>query len=144
MPYHLIVGGGLGRRSVVNGSRRKKMKGQETDQCRTEVKGYSVRRSPRALVSIPVVIRGTDKQGYAFEEDTQTLQVSKYGALISSVHELEEGSILQLRLKRDEHWSEFRVAWISSENDTLGHVGIEFVQSTSFFGVSFLEEDWAS
>jgi hypothetical protein len=119
------------------------MKGQEADQCRTEVKGYTVKRSPRALANIPVVIKGTDKQGCAFEEDTQTFQVSKYGALISSVHELQEGSILQLRLKRDEHWSEFRVAWIGSENDTLGHVGIEFVQSTSLFGVSFRGEDWA-
>jgi hypothetical protein len=119
------------------------MKGQEADQCRTEVKGYTVTRSPRALVNIPVVIKGTDKQGYAFEEDTQTLQVSKYGALISSVHDLQEGSILQLRLKRDEHWSDFRVVWTSSEDDTLGRVGIEFVQATSFFGVPLREGDWA-
>jgi PilZ domain len=119
------------------------MKDEEARQGGTEVKGYAMRRSPRALVSIPVVIKGTDKHGYAFEEDTHTFQISKYGARIFSVHELEENSILQLRLKSSEQSSHFRVVWISRENDTLGQVGVEFVQSTSFFGVSFREEDWA-
>jgi len=51
--------------------------------------------------------------------------------------------MLQLRLKSSEHWSDFRVVWISGENDTKGHVGIEFVQSTNFFEVSFQGNDWA-
>jgi len=65
------------------------MKDEEAHQGGTEVKGYAIRHIPRALVSIPVVIKGTDKKGYAFEEETQTFQVSKYGARIFSIHELE-------------------------------------------------------
>ena len=119
------------------------MDDEEARQGGVEVKGYAIRRSPRALVSIPVVIKGTDKHGYSFEEDTHTFQVSKYGACIFSIHELEENSMLQLRLKSSEHWSNLRVVWISRENDTMGHIGIEFVQSTNFFGVSFQGDDWA-
>jgi len=119
------------------------MKDEEAHQGGIEVKGYAMRRSPRALVSIAVAIKGTDKHGYSFEEDTHTFQISKYGARIFSIHELKEDSILQLRLKSGEHWSDLRVVWIGRETETMGHVGIEFVQSTSFFGVSFQGEDWA-
>ena len=62
-----------------------------------EVKGYVLRRSPRAMVKIPVVIKGVDKHGYEFEEETETYVVSKYGARVSSVHEIEVDDILQFR-----------------------------------------------
>ena len=108
-----------------------------------DVKGYVLRRSPRAMVRIPVVIRGIDQNGYEFEEETETFVVSKYGARIFSVHELGEDSILQVRIKSSEHWSDFRIVWIGSqEDDSLGHVGIEFIQTTDFFGVIFPGEDW--
>jgi hypothetical protein len=41
------------------------------------VKGYVLRRSPRAMVKIPVVIKGIDKHGYEFEEETETYVVSR-------------------------------------------------------------------
>ena len=108
-----------------------------------DVKGYVLRRSPRAMVRIPVVIRGIDKNGYEFEEETETFVVSKYGARIFSVHELEEDSILQVRIKSSEHWSDFRIVWIGTQEDnSLGHIGIEFIQTTDFFGVIFPGEDW--
>jgi hypothetical protein len=95
------------------------------------------------MVKIPVVIKGVDKQGYEFEEQTETFVVSKFGARIFTVHELEEDAVLQLKLKSSEHWSEFRVAWIGrQDDDSLGHIGIEFIQATNFFGVSFPGEDW--
>jgi hypothetical protein len=92
------------------------MDDEEARQGRIEVKGYAIRRSPRALVNIPVVIKRTGKHGYSFEEDTHTFQVSKYGACIFSIHELEEDSMLQLGLKSSEHWLDFHVVWISREN----------------------------
>lgn len=108
-----------------------------------DVKGYVLRRSPRAMVRIPVVIKGVDKNGYEFEEETETYVVSKYGARVYSVHELEEDSILQLRLKSSERWSDFRIVWIGKEEEnSLGHIGIEFIQTTDFFGVIFPGEDW--
>ena len=89
-----------------------------------DVKGYLLRRSPRAMVKIPVVIKGVDKNGYEFEEETETFVVSKFGARIFSVHEVEEDSVLQLRLKASDEWSDFRVAWIGrQDDDAVGHIG---------------------
>jgi hypothetical protein len=120
------------------------MKAKESNlENSSDVKGYVLRRSPRAMVRIPVVIKGIDKHGYEFEEETETFVVSKYGARVFSVHELEEESILQVRLRSSERWSDFRIVWIGTEEDnSLGHVGIEFIQTTDFFGVIFPGEDW--
>ena len=97
------------------------------------------------MVKIPVVIRGTDKHGYEFEEQTETFMVSKYGARIFTVHELEEEAILKLRLQGSEQWTDFRVAWIGSEEaQSGGHIGVEFIQTTNFFGVTFPQEDWGA
>ena len=107
------------------------------------VKGYVLRRSPRAMVKVSVNIKGRDKHGYEFEEETETFIVSKYGARVFTVQELEVDAVLKLRLKTSEEWSEFRVVWIGTEeNNTMGHVGIEFIHTTNFFGVTFPEEDW--
>jgi PilZ domain len=108
-----------------------------------DVKGYVLRRSPRAMVKIPVVIKGVDKGGYEFEEETETYVVSKYGARVSSVHQVEVDAILKLRLRDSQNWSDFRVVWIGNDgDDTAGGVGIEFIQATHFFGVKFPGEDW--
>jgi len=108
-----------------------------------EVKGYVLRRSPRAMVKIPVIIKGVDKHGYEFEEETETFVVSKFGARVFTVHELADDAILELRLKSSEEWSQFRVVWLGrQEDDSLGHIGVEFIQTTDFFGVVFPGEDW--
>ncbi|MCI0419463.1 MAG: hypothetical protein L0387_15780 [Acidobacteria bacterium] len=108
-----------------------------------EVKGYVLRRSPRAMVKIPVVIQGVDKHGYEFEEETETFVVSKFGARVFTVHEVDEDAVLHVRLKSSEEWSQFRVVWLGrQEDETLGHIGIEFIQTSNFFGVIFPGEDW--
>ena len=108
-----------------------------------EVKGYVLRRSPRAMVKIPVVLRGIDKHGYEFEEETETFVVSKFGARVFTVHELVEDTVLELRLKSSNEWSQFRIAWLGrQEDDSLGHIGLEFIHTTDFFGVAFPGEDW--
>ncbi len=119
------------------------MREQSSSPPTREVKGYVLRRSPRAMVKIPVVIKGTDKHGFEFEEETETFVVSKFGARVFTVHELEEDCLLKLRLKSSDEWSKFRVAWVGRhEDDNPGHVGIEFVHTTDFFGVNFPGEDW--
>jgi hypothetical protein len=116
---------------------------QNKSSSSNEIKGYVLRRSPRAMVKIPVVIQGVDKKGNEFEEETETFVVSKYGARVFSIHELEEDTVLKLRLKTSDQWSDFRVAWIGrQEDDSLGHIGIEFMQTSNFFGVIFPGEDW--
>ena len=107
------------------------------------VKGYVLRRSPRAMVKIPVVIKGVDRHGYSFEEETETFVVSKFGARVFTVHELAEDAVLELRLKSSAEWSQFSVVWLGrKEDDSLGHIGVELLQATHFFGVTFPGEDW--
>jgi len=119
------------------------MRFREEVAATREVKGYVLRRSPRAMVKIPVTIKGVDKHGYEFEEETETFVVSKFGARVFTVHELAEDSILELRLKSSEEWSQFRIVWLGrQEDDSLGHIGVEFIQATNFFGVVFPGEDW--
>jgi hypothetical protein len=125
--------------------RFRKMIDNEIRTPNHEVKGYVLRRSPRAMVKLPIVIRGIDKHGYEFEEETETFMVSKYGARIFTVHELEENAVLKLRLKNSEDWTDFRIAWVGSEEaKSGGHIGIEFIQTTNFFGVLFPHEDWGA
>jgi hypothetical protein len=115
----------------------------EVQPSKKDVKGYVLRRSPRAMVKIPIVIQGIDRHGYKFEEETETFIVSKYGARVFTIHELQENDTLRLRLKDSGHWTEFRVAWIGTEESkSAGHIGLEFIQATNFFGVLFPQEDW--
>jgi hypothetical protein len=120
-----------------------RLREEGTTAASREVKGYVLRRSPRAMVKIPVIIKGVDKHGYEFEEETETFVVSKFGARVFTVHELAADAVLELRLKSSDEWSRFRIVWLGrQEDDSLGHVGLEFIQTTNFFGVVFPGEDW--
>ena len=119
------------------------MKEEVLSQHQKKIKGYVSRRSFRALVKIPVIITGKDKHGVEFKDETETCEVSKYGARIYLPRDLKEDTILKLCLKESKAWRDVRVVWLGSEeNTTKGHVGIEFVEATNFFGVVFPEEDW--
>ena len=120
-----------------------RLREESSSAATREVKGYVLRRSPRAMVKIPVTIKGVDKQGYEFEEETETFVVSKFGARVFTVHELAEDAVLELRLNSSDEWSQLRVVWLGrQEDDSLGHIGLEFIQTTNFFGVVFPVEDW--
>ena len=120
-----------------------RLREEGTTAASREVKGYVLRRSPRAMVKIPVIIKGVDKHGYEFEEETETFVVSKFGARVFTVHELVADAVLELRLKSSDEWSQFRIVWLGRQEDnSLGQIGLEFIQTTNFFGVVFPCEDW--
>ncbi len=49
---------------------------------------HSKRRSPRIRLQVPVFVRGTDASGLEFIELTKTLNISAFGACITSGHVL--------------------------------------------------------
>src|SRR5579859_2966627 len=51
----------------------------------------ALRRSDRVALVIPIRVRGTDSQGQPFDEKSQTLVISRHGALIVLVRPLAEG-----------------------------------------------------
>jgi hypothetical protein len=98
--------------------------------------GRHLRRSPRKIATIPVTI-SSERIGGAWEENTETLLLSRHGAMVSCKHAAKAGETI--RLKREDTGQEIdaRVAWQrSSANDEL-RVGVEFVASENFWGL-----DW--
>ncbi|MHB8654199.1 MAG: PilZ domain-containing protein [Terriglobia bacterium] len=51
----------------------------------------ALRRSDRVALVIPIRVRGTDSQGQPFDEKSQTLVISRHGALIAFARPLAEG-----------------------------------------------------
>ena len=58
----------------------------------------STRRSPRLPLQVPVFVRGTDASGTEFIELTKTLNISAFGACITSQHILRPNQTVQLTI----------------------------------------------
>jgi hypothetical protein len=98
--------------------------------------GSYLRRSPRKSASIPVRI-SCDKLGSAWEEQTQTVLLSRYGASLRCGHSAKPGERVQLeRLDTGERVLG-QVAWQRSAENDGARIGIEFVDSENFWGL-----DW--
>ncbi len=99
----------------------------------------SRRRSSRILLRLSVTISGADAKARPFEEKTETVEVSKYGAKLRLAHELKVGSLLKLARPDTERKSEFRVVFQGPPDASSGRreTGIEFVGVDGFWGVQF-------
>jgi hypothetical protein len=65
---------------------------------RIGVEAPSTRRSPRIRLQVPVFIRGTDASGSDFIELTKTLNISAFGACITSEHVLRPDQTIHLTI----------------------------------------------
>jgi hypothetical protein len=99
--------------------------------------GCHLRRSPRKTATIPVRI-SSEKIGGSWEEDTETVLVSRYGALVRCKHVAKAGETLQMVRADTGDKVLARVAWQrpSSQNDV--RIGVEFLACENFWGL-----DWA-
>ena len=98
--------------------------------------GRHLRRSPRKVASIPVRLC-CDKLGSAWEEETQTLLLSRHGASLRCGHPAKAGEPVQLVRLDTGQKVEARVAWLRpGENDVM-RIGVEFVDCENFWGL-----DW--
>lgn len=102
--------------------------------------GRHLRRSPRKVASIAVRL-SSDKPGEAWEEDTETLLVSRYGALVRCSHPTKPGETLEVMRPDTGQKVQARVAW--QRNSGLGNdgvrLGVEFVACENFW-----ELDWGA
>jgi hypothetical protein len=98
--------------------------------------GSYLRRSPRKAASIPVRL-SCDKLGSAWEEETQTVLLSRHGASLRCGHSAKPGEPIQLeRLDTGERVLG-QVAWQRSAESDGVRIGIEFVDCDNFWGL-----DW--
>ena len=100
--------------------------------------GRHLRRSPRKAAAIPVHLC-CDRLGGAWEEDSKTVLLSRYGASVQCSHPAKPGESLQIVRFDTGQKAHARVAWQRpGERDTV-RIGVEFVDCDNFWGL-----DWAA
>ena len=103
--------------------------------------GRHLRRSPRKVVTIPVRLL-SEKLGGAWEEDTETVLVSRYGALVRCKHRAKAGETIHVIRADTGEKTLARVAW---QRPLVGEdirIGVEFVSCENFWGLDWgLVED---
>jgi hypothetical protein len=100
--------------------------------------GRHLRRSPRKVAAIAVRL-SSERLGGAWEEDTETVLVSRYGALVRCKHAPKAGETLNVIRADTGEKVMARVAWQRPlENDDI-RIGVEFVSNENFWGL-----DWGA
>jgi hypothetical protein len=101
--------------------------------------GRHLRRSPRKVATIAVRL-SSEKLGGAWEEDTETVLVSRYGALVRCKHAAKAGDTLHVIRADTGEKALARVAWQRPSGNSGGEdvrIGVEFVGCENFWGL-----DW--
>jgi hypothetical protein len=101
--------------------------------------GRHLRRSPRKVAAIAVRL-SSEKVGGAWEEDTETVLVSRYGALVRCKHPAKAGETLHVIRADTGEKALARVAWQRPSDNSGGEdirIGVEFVSCENFWGL-----DW--
>ena len=101
--------------------------------------GRHLRRSPRKVAAIAVRL-SSEKVGGAWEEDTETVLVSRYGALVRCKHLAKAGETLHVIRADTGEKALARVAWQRPSGNSGGEdirIGVEFVGCENFWGL-----DW--
>ncbi len=105
------------------------------------------RRSSRLTLHLTVTLSGLDAKSQTFEERTETLEVSKYGARIKILRELKVGAILKLDRPDADRSSQVRMIYQNPPDPATGgrETGIELVGVEGFWGINFPPEKgpWA-
>jgi hypothetical protein len=91
------------------------------------------RRSQRVLMDVRLVVRGETSDKRPFEEETFTIVVSAYGALVVLAAKVQVGQ--RLTLMNPSTWGEqeCRVAFLGRPYAGLSQVGLEFPQPAAEF-----------
>jgi hypothetical protein len=98
--------------------------------------GRRLRRSPRRTVSIPVRL-SSNKIGGTWEEEGETVLLSKHGVSVRCNHPAKPGETLHLLRVDTGQKTEARVAWRQQLSEDDNRIGMEFVGVENFWGL-----DW--
>ena len=90
-----------------------------------------------------VRIRGTDAQGKAVDEETETLAINAHGALVFLTARFTSGSKVQLQHKRTLEDQECHVVFLGPVRAGKAEIGLEFsTPNSNYWRVAFPPEDW--
>jgi hypothetical protein len=89
------------------------------------------RGEPRVTLRFPISLIGKDKDNKPFVEDTVTENVSRHGACVETVQEMEVGMLIQVSAFDQRFLAQARVAMIWSRKSQSGkfRVGVRFVEA---------------
>jgi hypothetical protein len=118
-----------------------------TQSSPTDVKNWIAdpgrRRSMRVLLSVPILVRGQNTKGEAFEEQTRTLVVNAHGALISLGATIAKDQDISVSNKATQKSISCKVVHVGSAHGGKVQMGIEFERPCpSFWQIDFPPEDW--
>jgi hypothetical protein len=99
--------------------------------------GRHLRRSPRRALALPLRLISEGPQE-SWEEDTETVLVSRCGALVRSHHTFKPNQQLKATRADKGGQTRARVAWCPHEKDTRPLIAIEFLDHDNFWGM-----DWS-
>jgi hypothetical protein len=95
------------------------------------------RRSPRIRLQVPVFLRAADPSGIEFIELTKTLNISSFGACITSAHQLRVDQLVQLTVPAPSPTSS---SLVPNETPPIAAKVLrqEVVGDTRLFGLEFV------
>jgi hypothetical protein len=103
----------------------------------------SLRRSERVLLDVPVVLLGETADHRAFREETFTVTVSAYGALLMLQAKVALGQKVTLANLENQAEGRARVAYVGGDHAGLAQVGIEFEQpAPGFWTATSPPQNW--
>lgn len=104
------------------------------------------RRSKRIAESVPLVVRGVDLLGHAFEERTATLTLNLQGCRYFSKHHLPRNSWISIEVANGGEVRNVRarVAWIHRPHSIrdLFQIAVELEGATDMWGLEAPPEEW--
>ena len=113
--------------------------GQESDSPAPER-----RRTTRLSIAVPVTVSGKDAGGEAFQEETNTLNINKHGALLALHRRVAIGTELTIENRFLEVSLRARVITFKDRMSPADpdHVGIELLELKNIWGIQYPPKDW--
>ncbi|MGA8366004.1 MAG: hypothetical protein ACLQMT_11475 [Candidatus Acidiferrales bacterium] len=107
------------------------------------------RRSTRVAQALPIIVRGWNEEGRAFQEQTFTISINCYGCRFQSKHCLSSNSWVFLEIPhrvpgRAPRNVRARVTWVTRPrtDHERYQVGVELETHGNIWGMAFPPEDW--
>lgn len=106
------------------------------------------RRSTRAVLALPIVVKGVDALHEPFRENTNTVMVSCHGCKYQSKHYVPRGSIVELEIPRSRQGAPRQVSgkviWVQRPRNTreVFHIAVDFEVPGNVWGIPSPPGDW--
>lgn len=101
------------------------------------------RRSQRVLLSLPVLVQGSDADSNFFQEASATVVVNAHGALLPLARQVQRGQKLKLTNRTTNEEQECIVAYLGIARGGKTEVGLEFTHpAPGFWRIDFPPADW--